>query len=74
MPGKLHLLLLRQIEAEKNCIDLLYILKKLELSRALEQVKPLCDTLLSHVILYAYRITCESRVSQSVLSHPFVLL
>ena len=30
-------------------------------------LSPLCDTLLSHVILYAYayRITCESRVSQS---------
>jgi hypothetical protein len=40
VPGKLHLLLLRQIEAEKNCIDLLYILKELGLSRALEQVKP----------------------------------
>ena len=25
----------------------------------------LCDTLLSHVNLYAYRFTCESRVSQS---------
>ena len=28
----------------------------------------------SHVILYAYRITCEGRVSQSVKSHLFVLL
>ena len=40
VPEKLHLLLLRQIEAEKNCIDLLYILKELGLSGALEQVKP----------------------------------
>jgi len=36
---KLHLLLLRQIEAEKGCIDLSYILKELGLSGALEQVK-----------------------------------
>ena len=28
--------------------------------------RTLCDTLPSHVILYAYRITCEGRVSQSV--------
>lgn len=39
VPEKLHLLLLRQIEAEKGCIDLSYILKELGLSGALEQVK-----------------------------------
>ena len=39
LPEKLHLLLLRQIEAEKNCIDLPYILKELGLSGSLEQVK-----------------------------------
>eukprot|EP01046_Picozoa_sp_COSAG06_P016333 COSAG06_NODE_1078_length_10799_cov_118.610748_8_plen_136_part_00 len=29
------------------------------------QPRSLCDTLLSHVKLYAYRFTCESRVPQS---------
>ena len=28
---------------------------------------PLCDALLSHVNLYAYRFTCEGRVSQSAV-------
>lgn len=45
VPEKLHLLLLRQIEAEKHCIDLQYILKELGLSGALEQVNP--DALIS---------------------------
>lgn len=38
LPEKLHLLLLRQLETEKNCIDLQYILKELGLSGALEHV------------------------------------